>query len=429
MTLQSAPASNTLASEFSLNGPGELAFVRYIRWAAIVTAFLYTAGYATVGFGLLFFGALWRLLARRSLPWQRSSLDLPLAAFGVILLVSAAASPYRSLALNQPPLGVTLMLIVSGVVYFGSFAWLLRHGPGSRGLLLRAWAIGAVPAVLVGLIDSIVTHGRAQIPRGVGPNGLGTTLLLGSILGLGLAFRARGWERWFWLACGVISLVGLVGTESRASLVGWIVGAAYLVWRELRSRPHRMAAMLAGGAVLLVVAVALTPSLMKRVRDTAFDVSHNRVLIWQTSLAMIGAHPLLGTGFGTFEQAYGRVKASDMSPEPFAFNLALNIATETGILGFLGALWVAVAAVRVWRRAPGGRAEKIRLPTAQSLRKLAPRDADLLRPIISALWIGLLVDQFADNTLFSISTSAAVWLLLAFVVASPEPSRGDFGAG
>jgi hypothetical protein len=42
------------------------------------------------------------------------------------------------------------------------------------------------------------------------------------------------------------------------------------------------------------------------------------------------------------------------------------------------------------------------------------------RSIIAALWAGLLVDQLADNTLFSISTSAALWLLLAFVVV-PVP--------
>lgn len=378
--------------------------VAYLRWAAVVTCWLYTAGYAAVGFGLLFFGAVWRLLVRRTLAWQPSPLDLPLAAFGAILLASAAVSPDRPLAL-----GVTLMLIISSVVYFGSFTELLSRAPEVRITLLRAWALGALGAALVGLAHSATTytqpgtHARAEIPRGVGPNGLGTTLLLGSILAVGLAFRARGSERAWWAACGLLTLVGLLATGSRASLVGWVVGAAYLVYRELRARPQWMAAALAGGLAVLVLASAATPQLMGRVRDTIKDVSGNRIRIWHTSYGMIATHPLLGTGFGTFETEYERRKDPGMSPEPFAFNLALNLAVETGLLGLLAAVWVAVAAVRIWRsRQPG-----------------ASSQVDPFRPLIVALWIGLLVDQFADNTLFSISTSAGLWLLLALVVVPP----------
>lgn len=378
--------------------------VAFTRWAAIVTTVLYTAGYAAVGFGLLFFGSLWRLMTRRSFYWHPSALDLPLTAFGLVLIASAAVSPYKPLAF-----GVTLMLIISGAVYFGSFAWLLQHAPAARTALLQAWALGAAPTALAGLASAAVTHARAAIPRGVGPNGLGTTLALGSILALGLTFRARGWARAVWFVCGFVSLVGIVGAESRAALLGWAVGASYLAWRELRARPKHLAAALAGALVLLLTIGALTPSIVKRVRATASDVSHNRLLIWRSSLGMIKAHPLLGTGFGTFETAYAQVKAPEMSSEPFAFNLALNIAAETGLLGLLGALWVVVTAVRLWRHED---------------RRAAP-DADAMRPIVAALWIGLLVDQLADNTLFSISTSAGLWLLLALLVVPGSAPRGE----
>jgi hypothetical protein len=100
-----------------------------------------------------------------------------------------------------------------------------------------------------------------------------------------------------------------------------------------------------------------------------------------------------------------------MSPEPFAFNLWLNLAVETGLLGLGAALWVALEAVRVWRR---------RRSAAGPDPGIAPA-ADPWRAAVAALWIGLLVDQFADNTLFSISTSAALWLLLALAVVPPPP--------
>ncbi len=364
-------------------------------------AFLYTAGYAAVGFGLLFFGSVWRFLVRDRILWQRTPVDLPLAVFGGVLLVSAFTSPFRRLALE-----VTLILILSGVVYFGALTWLLHHDPRARGKLLSAWALGALPATAVGLAEAAVTHARAQIPRGVGPNGLGTTLLLASVLALGLAFRTRGPTRVLWLGAGVFNLVGLMATGSRASLLGWVVGSTFLAWWELRSQPRRMAAVLAAGLVVIALAGILAPQLGARIRTTVSDLSGNRLRIWHTSLKMIKAHPLLGTGFGTFEKAYGQVKAPEMSPEPFAFNLALNIAVETGILGLGAVLWIAAACAREW------------LHWGRSV----PPGTDPLRALIAALWVGLLVDQMADNTLSSISTSAGVWLLLALLV-SPSVGR------
>lgn len=340
--------------------------------------------------------------------WQSSALDVPLAGFAVILLVSAAASPYRGVAIE-----VTTILVLSGVIYFGSFMWLLSRAAGARTALFYAWVLGALVAALAGLLYSASSysqigahtwiHARAEIPRGVGPNGLGTTLLLGTILASGLAFRVRGWTLVGLSACASLTFVGLLATGSRASLAGLIIGTAYLVYRELRTRPVLMVSVLAGGAVALVLASAVTPQLHQRLRDTVTDVSGNRIRIWRTSLSMIRRHPVLGTGFGTFETEYERRKAPGMSPEPFAFNLALNIAVETGLVGFLGACWIGVAAVRAWWQ--------------QGRR--APPLADPMRSVIAALWVGLLVDQLADNTLFSVSTSAALWLMLALLVASP----------
>jgi len=398
---------------------GHAGFTAYVRWATLAVVVLYGAGYSTVGFALLFCGALWSVLRRRAWPWAPTSVDLPLGVFAAILLLSASVSPYRPLASE-----ITLLLLLSGAVYFGGFAWLLFHDPGSRGTLLRAWAAASPVWALVGIAYSLshferngdnrmapvraqIFHwclGRGPCVDGVGPNGLGTTLLLGGVIALGLALSARGRARACWLGCAAISLMGLLASGSRASLVGAVVGAAYLVWRELRGQPRRMAAILAGGLVALALVGAASPQLGPRIRYTLSDVSGNRLRIWHTSLEMIAARPLLGTGFGTFETAYDQRKDPAMNSEPFAFDMALNLAVETGLLGLLAALWVAVRAAREWQRR--GRA--------------APPGADPLQVVIVASWLALLVDQFADNTLFSISTSAGLWLLLA-LVAVPMP--------
>jgi len=382
------------------------AFAAYIRWAAIAVVALYGFGYSTIGFGLLFFGALWSLAARRSWLWARTVLDGPLAVFAAVLVVSAAASPYRQVA----PL-VTVALLISGAVYFGGFTWLLSREPEARSMLLRVWAAASPVAACVGIAYSLahdvhlnngpVIPGRAEIPRGVGPNGLGTTMVLGSVLALGFAFRARGRTRIFWLVCSALSFVGLLVSGSRASLAGWILGAAYLVWRELRAHPGRATVILAAGLAALIVVGFAVPQVRERMRYTLSDVSGNRLQIWHTSLEMIAAHPLLGTGFGTFQVAYDARKAPGMSPEPFAFDMWLNLAVETGLLGLLAALWVAIAAAREWVRSA----------------RAGPVSGDPLRAVIGAAWLALLVDQLADNTLFSISTSGGLWLLLALVVA------------
>ena len=376
----------------------------YTRGAAIVTMALYSAGHATIGFVFLFLGALWRLLNRRPPLWQPTVLDRPFLALAAVLAISAAFSPYRLMAVE-----VSLMLIAAGVVYFGSFAWVLHRDPGARTALLKAWALGAAPAAVVGFTIGAMTHSRAIFPRGVDPNALGMTLLLGSVLALGLASAARGRDRGLWLACAAVSFVGLLATASRASLAGWAAGTAYLVWSQLRAQPRRMAAALAAAFVLLVLGGALTPQLTARVRYTVSDVSGNRFRIWQTSLRMIGARPLLGTGFGTFGQAYERWKDPGMSPEPFAFNLWMNVAVEIGLLGLLGALWVALTAVREW----------------QARGRRGPPGVDPMRPAITAVWVGLLVEQSADNALFAIGTSAVLWLMLALlVVPAPESEQG-----
>ena len=383
-------------------------FLRYTLFAAVVTTLGYSLGYSTVGFGLLFLGGLASLARFRRCPWVHTALDIPLAALAVVLVLSAIFSPYHRVAI-----GVTLMLLVSGAVYFGAFGWLLAAVPEARGRLLRAWAAGAALAAAVGLIYDAaeraagqqgLAQGRAEIPHGVGPNGLGTTLMLGAILSLGLAVRGGGRQRALWSGACLLCVAGLLASGSRAALAGWAAGTAYLVWRELRARPWRMAALVAAGLVLVAALAAASPQLTSRLPTTMRDVSGNRIRIWRTSLEMIADRPLLGTGFGTFERAYERRRGPGMSREPFAFNLWLNLAVETGLLGVAAAVWVAAAAIVAWTRAA---------PAARGPGALRGGTPDFWRPAVAAMWIALLVDQLADNTLFSISTSAALWLLLA----------------
>ncbi len=430
--------------------------------------FLYSVGHATIGFALLFLGLLARLCIRRSPLWHRTVLDLPLSAFAALLILSAALSPYRFVSA-----GVTLSLVASGATLYGSFTWLLHRTSRARALLLQAWALGTPLAAALGLA-SLRFSDRATTPGGLGPNGLGLTLLLGSLLCLGMAFGTRAWQRVFWFGCTALGAAGLFATQSRAAWIGWTLGALYLTLQVFRNKPKQLAGILASVllAVLLLGGVgmrhrlaatvpeaiqrlpeqatapsddearimgwqiplvprpaprqtmaplddearimgwqvpAVPPPLWIRVRDSLRGDFRDRILIWQTSLRMIRARPWLGTGFGTYFDAYNRWKGVTAQPKPFAHDLPLNLAVESGVLGLAVALWIAATGITTWAR------------------HTRPVGAvDPMRAVIPAMWIGLLIDQVADNSMNAVNTSVAFWLLLALSVSPPlAPARTE----
>ncbi len=382
----------------------EAVALRYTRAAAVVTMACYTAGHAAIGLPLFLFGAVGRMVTGRPPLWQRTALDAPLLAFVAALLLATVMSAYRSITVTA-----TVVTVASSVVFFGSFAWLAGRDPGIRGMLLRVWALGGPPAAVVGMIAGRLAQDRAFFPgMPMGTNAFGTTLFLSSLAALGLGYRAEGRERRLWFACAVVTLVGLLATESRSALAGWAVGAVYLTWRELRAYPRRLAAAVASGIAVLAIAASAAPSVASRVGHARTDLVTDRVQIWRTATAILRSSPLFGTGPGTFLIMFDQRKPAGFERKWSAHNLWLHYAVETGLLGLLSILWVVFAAGRAWTHA--GRA--------------APHDADPYRPVITALAIALVVDQCGENTLLSVSTISGAWLLLAFMVApQARPAR------
>ena len=385
-------------------------FLSYTRVSAMVTVALYTAGHAAIGFPLLLGGTVWRLLTLRPPLWQRTPLDLPLAAFGVVLVLSTAASPYRSIAVQA-----TLITLASSIVFYGSFAWLVHRDPSARPAMLRVWALGGPPAAVVGVITSRWAPYRALFPKmPMGSSAFGTTLMIGSLIALGLAYRAQGRARLLWFGCAAVTLVALLDTISRSPLAGWLVGAAYLTWRELRAHPRRLAVTLASGLAILALSAVLIPHEAGRIRQAPAHFVQDRLQIWWIAAGLAVAHPILGTGPGTFQTVFPEQKLASGERKWSAHNLWLNYTVETGFLGLLSILWVLGVAAREWVRS--GR---------RAARAIVSSGGDPLWPTITAVVIGVLVDQCGDNTLLSVSTVSGFWLLLAFlVVPLPGPALG-----
>ncbi len=86
-------------------------------------------------------------------------------------------------------------------------------------------------------------------------------------------------------------------------------------------------------------------------RDT---LQKSRGFIWQGTLRMIAAQPLLGVGFGAYETAYPQYSQYDSSVFPIgqAHNDYLQILADCGVVGGLLALWFIILLARaVWHGA------------------------------------------------------------------------------
>jgi polysaccharide biosynthesis protein PslJ len=201
------------------------------------------------------------------------------------------------------------------------------------------------------------------------------------------------------LAIGLIAGAALVLTFSRSAWVGTGVALVYLGLVL-----ERRALILVAVAVAVIIAV---PQLRDRiggamtVQDAA---SVMRVEEYRTSVALIGAHPLLGVGFGP---------AMELDLVRRVSNMYLLIAEEMGLIGLavlLGILGI------VLRRA---------------VRRVAPAEPDAgLTAGTQAALVGCLVaglfDHYFMNSLFP-HTSGLFWLLVgllavaARVSAAPAP--------
>lgn len=386
---------------------------RLQRSGLLATVLLYSAGYGTWGLVLLLITTLLGAAATRRLPWTRSRLDGFLAAFLAAFLIAGVRSPYRPVALGT--LGLAALTLY---VAFGSTAAAVRRHPSFLRTLTMAWVAGAVGAALWGMI----LHYRDGVPAFtpvLGQNALGTTLLIAAILSLGFVLELHGRSQYLAAASGFLLFAGLILTYTRAAWLGAIVGGALLLGlsgvRKLLTGSVAIAmAVLAG----LVLFGSESTALISRAASIV-DLSANkyRLVIYQVSFDLFAAHPVSGTGLGTFPLVYPAFRPPNDPnplPVPFAHNVFLNMAAEGGIIGFITFLAVVLAGISggwQWQRRSRGSAEHT---TAAAF---------------LAAFVGAMVSQLFDGTLLSVHLGLGMWVLLAVLGAGwtrtdPRAPRG-----
>ena len=153
-----------------------------------------------------------------------------------------------------------------------------------------------------------------------------------------------------WFAI-VVQVVSLLLTGSRGGLISVLAETAILGWILARrdSLPHRKMRVAITGLALAAVAALffwLVPGYVLArfgaVHGYVSEAKVGRVAIWKSSLKIVRAHPIAGTGMGSFATIYPiyQTEPSNLVTE-HAHNDYVEALAETGVIGgilVLGAL-------------------------------------------------------------------------------------------
>ncbi|MBI3998909.1 MAG: O-antigen ligase family protein [Armatimonadetes bacterium] len=366
------------------------------------TLLLTVAGYSA-GFGapaglLVVFAA---EAVAGSWRWVPTRLDRPLLALTVVLLVSAVVSEWRTLALlNTALFGLTALAGIRGVAAY-------HRGEVSRSLrAVHVWIAGGVAAAAWGL----ARFWFSGIEASTGPlssNALGTTLAVAAVLALGLLIDDDGRYRWPLAAAGGILMTGLAATFARAAWLGAVAGMATLMLLATGRRARIAMLMAAAAAVALAVAVwPRWPAFSAEIRSLgSLQANRNRLILWKIVPRMVADDPVVGVGFGAFSRAYQRYRPPDPldADPPFAHNIILNFAAETGLVGVAALIALCGAGLAaLWRRVA-------RSPPGSPAHTLASA--------VLAAAVALLVNQMFDGTVLSVNLGFGLFALLAMGAA------------
>jgi O-antigen ligase len=378
----------------------------------LLVAFQLPFGHAALGMILLVILVAGEVIAGEPV-WVRTPFDAGLSSLVLIALVSGLLSEWRSNAVPAAAVfGLSAFVIVRAVALASlrqpKFpAWFLSVWAGA-GVLASAWAIARMSARL---------GARARLP-GFGYNELGITLAI--VLVLLVGFSLEGSRRSRLLAAAALPLpaLGLVLTWSRGAWLGALLGLPVVLARL--SKPRRWISLAAVIIPIIVAAPFLAPRWswhLERLRGIAVaEGPFSRVALWRVVPRMVSDHPLLGTGLATFQFAYERYRqqSSGVQYAPFAHNLFLNFAAETGLLGLAAValmLGSCLATLIRWHR-----------------RTLNDPPARMRSAMVLAAFVTLMAQQMVDGTVMRVHLAIGLFALMGFGAAGDRSTR-PAGAG
>lgn len=168
----------------------------------------------------------------------------------------------------------------------------------------------------------------------------------------------------FFAVLAVLLLTAILFSRSRMGILSAAAGLGVLSLAWLFSTPYRRRAIGVLATLLVIVAglsvwIGLGPVFERFTQLEADTVP--RLQVWRDALALVSAHPWLGSGFGSFADVYPRVQtALPVKIVEHAHNDYLQAAVELGVPAAL--LLFAAIAVLVLRGLLAGMFRPLRSP-------------------------------------------------------------------
>lgn len=423
-----------------------------LRWGETLLAVLAATVFGLSPFvetallGVLLFAcaAFWALLTVTDRPPQAGDgastteqpglftpIHLLVLLYGAIATVAVAFSPVKAAAFA----GWTKLVLY--LLFFCVLARVTRQDRG-RAIITTVYLLAALATSVYGLRQWI--FGADALATWVDPESplskttrvysyLGNPNLLAGYLEASIPLSIAAilaWKGWIQKALGVL-LLGLNGaclvlTFSRGGWIGLVaelavLGVLLLYWWSVRFTPFwrrwAMPTLLGGGTTLLVLAVAAVEPLRDRVFSMFAgrgDSSNNfRINVWQSVIQMIQDRPILGIGPGNvaFNQVYPRYQKPKFSALS-AYSVVLEVAVETGIIGFTCFVWLLGTVVYQGLRA------------ITLLRQTQANQGYWLLAALAAI-AGMLSHGLVDTVWYRPQVSTLFWLMLALVAGFYQP--------
>jgi O-antigen ligase len=308
-------------------------------------------------------GVVLRWLLARPRPALQLRRQITVWDLGIgLFLAGAAISVPLSYSRPLSLVGIVHLTFLVGACFFLS-RMALAEAP-RRDLYTATIAVGSLSA-LVALGQAFVpdfflevmrpaeaVEGAASAVRASGffdnPNTLALLLVLVVLFAAERVWsERRPLVRSLYAGAAVLSLAAIGVSESRAALVGIVVGGialALLLIRSWRGRGVALVAMLlAFAAMLAIPGVGARAASIVDFRNDASAM--DRIYLAEASWEMFVDHPVTGVGIQAFRAAYPDYADSRVTIDPVTdgHQMPLSVPAETGVLGLLAEVLLAGA--------------------------------------------------------------------------------------
>lgn len=393
-------------------------YLDYINYWAIVLipfAVAIAPAPASVLVGLLLASFLAKKIIRKEPLFSQSSLNKPMFFLFMITIVSAI----HSICLMDTLKGGIGRLLMYMLVFFS-----LKDGIKDKrhiwcilisvcfGLVLTClneiWQVYSGKDFIRGY-DTIINIGLVRATSSFkDANTLGVYLsaLVPLIIGVAL-FCLKRKHRLLFIAMGILSLIGVLLTYSRPTLLAVYVALLFLGI----ARKNKL--LVAFMIIFMLIAPFLLPRSFKEwARQMHYNpirvmCNDDRIAIYFNSMNMIKAHPVIGVGANTFMKNYKEYKDSPewggivTSDYLYAHNNFLQLSAEIGLIGLMIFIWLLF---------------RLFSECAKIYRHLTDNFLRMISLSLVACLIAFLVNGLTESSLYSSRVAVLFWYLMGFAV-------------